>query len=169
MWATALTVLLGLLFAGITALTLAMWATDPTYTQTNPVVDLGFFTLGGILVTVGFASQIRARQVAGLQQAILALLALAVAGLLVGRIEPFLGALLLLVAAAPLVVLHPVRRRLLAQGQGSADPWRRWASQRPSRRSPPRAFASTAPGCQTPADGHLGPVRRCLPRAMLVG
>ena len=121
-WAAAVTVVLGLVFAGTTALTLALWATDPAYSQTNPVVDLAFFALGGILITVGFASQIRPRQLAGLQQAVLALVALAVAGLLAGRIEPFIGALLLLVAAAPLVVLHPARQQLLAAGETLSMP-----------------------------------------------
>jgi hypothetical protein len=116
-WATTLTCLLGLLFTGLTAVTVTLWATDPTYTQTNPVVDLSFFAVGGILITVGFASQIgRTPRVAGLQQAILALAALAAAGWLGGRIEPFIGALVLLVAAAPLVVLHPGRRQLLTAG-----------------------------------------------------
>jgi hypothetical protein len=117
-WAATVTVLVGLLLTGMTGVIVALWATEPAYTHTNPVVDLGFFALGGILVTVGFASQISARTVAGLQQAILALVALAVAGLLGGRIEPFIGALLLLVAAAPLVVLHPARWQLLAAGAG---------------------------------------------------
>ncbi len=121
-WATTLTVLVGLVFTGTTALTIALWSSDPAYPQTNPVVDLAFFALGGILIMVGFASQLRARRVAGLQQAILALLALAVAGLLAGRIEPFVGALLLLVAAAPVVVLHPARRQLLAAGEAVSRP-----------------------------------------------
>ncbi|HEX6255975.1 MAG TPA: hypothetical protein VFZ70_09210 [Euzebyales bacterium] len=121
-WAAALTAVLGLLFTGTTALTIALWSTDPAYTQTNPVVDLAFFALGGILITAGFASQIRSRQIAGVQQAILALLALALAGVLAGRIEPFIGALLLLVAAAPVVVLHPARRQLLAAGESVSRP-----------------------------------------------
>lgn len=116
-WAAVVTALLGLLFAGMTIMTVALWASDPGYSQTNPVVDLGFFALG-IMIAAGFASQIRGRQVAGLQQAILALLALTVAGLLGGRVEPFFGALALLVAAAPLVILHPWRRRVLAAGLG---------------------------------------------------
>jgi predicted nucleotidyltransferase len=58
-WATVLTVLLGLLFVGVTALTIALWATDPAYVETNPVVDLAFFALGGILVTAGVGSQVR--------------------------------------------------------------------------------------------------------------
>jgi peptidoglycan/LPS O-acetylase OafA/YrhL len=113
-WAVAVTVVVGVLFAGTTVLTVALWATDSGYTQTNPVLDVAFFALGGILITVGFASQIRARQLAGLQQTLVALLALAAAGLLAGRIEPLVGAVLLLVAAAPVVVLHPARRQLEA-------------------------------------------------------
>lgn len=119
-WAAALTGLLGLLFTSLTAGTITLWATDPTYTHTNPVVDLAFFALGAILVTIGFASQIRAPRIAGLQQAMVALAALAAAGWLGGRIEPFLGALVLLVAATPLVAAHPDRRRLLATGEGGS-------------------------------------------------
>lgn len=121
-WATALTVLLGLTFAGTTALTIAMWATDPNYTHTNPVVDLAFLALGGILVTVGVASQVRGGHVAGLQQAVLALLAFSAAGWLGGRIEPFVGPILLLVAVAPLGALHPRHGRLLAAGEGVSRP-----------------------------------------------
>ena len=121
-WAAALTLLLGPLFTGMTALTLSLWATDPAYTQTNPVVDLAFFALGGILLTTGFASQVRGGQIPGLQQAVLALLALSAAGWLGARIEPFVGPLVLLAAAAPLVALHPRRRRLLAPGDGVSRP-----------------------------------------------
>jgi hypothetical protein len=116
-WAAVLASLLGLLFTGLTAVTITLWATDPTYAQTNPVADLAFFALGA-MAAAGFASQIRGRQVAGLQQAILALVALAAAGWLGGRIEPFTGPLILLAAATPLVVFHPDRRRLLAPGAG---------------------------------------------------
>jgi hypothetical protein len=119
-WAATLTGLLGVVFTGLTAVTVLLWATDPTYTQTNPVVDLAFFAVGGILVTTGFASQIRRPGIAGLQQAILALVALSAAGWLGGRIEPFIGPLVLLVAAAPLVVLHPDRRRLLTARPGAS-------------------------------------------------
>ncbi|HSK90805.1 MAG TPA: hypothetical protein VK875_05795 [Euzebyales bacterium] len=116
------TALLGLLFTGLTATTLALWANDATYSETNPVVDLAFFALGGILVTAGLASQIRVPRVAGLQQAVVALVVLSVAGGLGGRVEPFLGPLVLLAAAAPLVVLHPDRRQLLASGAGGSKP-----------------------------------------------
>jgi hypothetical protein len=121
-WAATLTGLLGLLFVGLTAVTLALWATDPTYTQSNPVVDLSFLALGGVLLTTGLASQIRTPSIAGLQQAVLALVAWSVAGWLGGRVEPFIGPLVLLVAAAPLVVLHPDRRRLLAPGPAASRP-----------------------------------------------
>jgi hypothetical protein len=121
-WAATLTGLLGLLFTALTAVTLTLWATDPTYTHTNPVVDLAFLALGGILITTGFASQIRTPSIAGLQQAFLALAALSVAGWLGGRIEPFIGPLVLLAAAAPLVLLHPHRRRLLAPGPAPSRP-----------------------------------------------
>lgn len=125
LWATGLTGFVGLLFTGLTTLTITLWATDPTYTETNPVLDLAFFALGGILVTAGFASQIRTPSVAGLQQAIVALASLSVAGGLGGRIEPFLGPFVLLLAAVPLVVLHPERRQLLGSG---AEPSRTLAA-----------------------------------------
>ena len=121
-WAGTLTGLLGVLFVGLTAVTLLLWAADPTYTQTNPVVDLSFFALGGVLITVGFVSQIRTPSIAGLQQAYLALATLSVTGWLGGRIEPFIGPLVLLVAAAPLVALHPDRRRLLTPGPAASRP-----------------------------------------------
>jgi len=121
-WATTLAVLCGVLFVTVTALTLTLWATDPDYSETGPVVDLAFFALGGLLVTVGIASQIRDARVAGLQQTVMALLALAAAGAAGGRIEPLVGALVLLAAVAPLAVWHPDRRRLLAAGVGPSRP-----------------------------------------------
>lgn len=115
-WGLALAALLGLLFTGLTALTLTLWVTDPAYTETNPVVDLAFFALGGILVTTGLAAQVRTASVAGLQQAVLALAVLAAVGALGGRVEPFVGGAVLLAAVAPLVVSHPQRARLVALG-----------------------------------------------------
>jgi hypothetical protein len=120
-WAATLTVLLGTLFTGLTVLTVALWATDPGYVETSPVVDLAFFALGGVLVTGGFASQMARRPpVAGLQQAVLALAALSAAGWLGGRIEPAIGGLVLLLPAIPLVVLHPDRRQLVPPGAGGS-------------------------------------------------
>jgi hypothetical protein len=107
-WAAGLTVLLGLLFSVPTILTLTLWVTDATYALTNPVVDLAFFALGAMVVA-GVAGQIRSPQPAGVQQAVLALLALAAAGAIGGRIEPLVGSLVLLVAVAPLGVVHRAR------------------------------------------------------------
>ena len=72
-----------------------------------------FFALGGILVTAGFVSQIRTPTVEGLQQALVALAVLSVAGGLSGRIEPLVGSLALLTVVAPLAMLHPHRRHCL--------------------------------------------------------
>jgi hypothetical protein len=122
-WAATLTIVLGVLFTGLTALTVALWAIDPAYVETNPVVDLAFFALGGVLVTGGFASQITRRpSVAGLQQAVLALTALTAAGGVGGRIEPTIGGLVLLLATVPLVVLHPDRRQLTSVAATAAAP-----------------------------------------------
>jgi hypothetical protein len=153
-WAATLTGLLAVLFTGMTAVTLTLWATDPTYTQTNPVVDLSFFALGGVLLTVGVASQLRTPSIAGLQQTVLALVALSVAGWLGGRVEPLVGPLLLLVAAAPLVVLHPDRRRLLAPGPGA------------SRALVAMAAVAAAPGALYAAD-MLGRARAAGPSCFL--
>lgn len=120
-WAATLAALLGLLFTALTAVTIALWLSDSAYTQTNPLVDLAFFALG-LIIAAGFASQVRGRHVAGLQQAILALLVLAAAGWLGGRIEPLVGPLVLVAAAGPLVALHPDRRRLAAAGAGLSRP-----------------------------------------------
>jgi hypothetical protein len=121
-WAATLTILLGVLFTGLTVLTVALWATDPAYVETNPVVDLAFFALGGVLVTGGFASQLTRRpSVAGLQQAPGAG-ALTAAGWLGARIEPAIGGLVLLLASVPLVVLHPDRRRLCRPAPAAAAP-----------------------------------------------
>jgi hypothetical protein len=120
-WAAMLTILLGVLFTALTVLTVALWATDPDYVETNPVVDLAFFALGGVLVTGGFASQISRRpQLAGLLQAVVALVALTAAGWVGDRMEPTLGGLVLLLATVPLVVLHPERRQLASVGIGGS-------------------------------------------------
>ena len=117
-WAAILSLFFGVLFTGVTLLTLTLWYADPGYAETNPVVDLGFFALGVVLIGSGFAVQLRTpeRHVSGLQQALIGLAALAVAGLIGERIEPLVGALLFLLAASILVVLHPARHELLRRG-----------------------------------------------------
>jgi hypothetical protein len=49
-------------FVGTTALTLAVWFTDPGYRDSNPVVDLGFFALGA-KIAIGIGMQLRGTDV----------------------------------------------------------------------------------------------------------
>jgi len=123
-WAAILSGFFGLVFVATTALSIGTWLTDPGYTETNPVVDLGFFALGAVLIGAGFAMQLRAPEgnIAGVQQAVVALLALGVAGLIGGRIEPLTGAVVFLAATAVLVALHPARREFLKPGAGLSGP-----------------------------------------------
>jgi hypothetical protein len=124
MWVTILALLIGTLFVTALALGLAMWLADPSYEETNPVVDLGFFALGGVVVGGGLVAQLRGpeRHIAGLGQALLGLLALAVAGLLGDRVEPLLGGLILLGAAAIAAALHPANSELLRRSAGRSVP-----------------------------------------------
>jgi hypothetical protein len=125
-WALAaiLSLFFGLAFVGTTVLSIVTWVTDPGYADTNPVVDLGFFALGAVLIGTGFFVQLRApeRNIAGVQQAVIALLALGVAGLIGGRIEPLTGASVFFAATAILVALHPARREFLKPGAGLSAP-----------------------------------------------
>ena len=123
-WVTILSLLVGIVFVGVTALTVGIWIADPSYTETNPVVDLGFFALGAVLIGAGFFSQLRApdRYLAGLQQAFISLLALAVAGLVGDRVEPLWGGLILVAAVAIAAALHPARSELLRPGTGLSAP-----------------------------------------------
>jgi hypothetical protein len=108
-WAAILSLLSGVTFAGVTVLTISLWLVHQN-PDTTPVVDLGFFALGGI-ITTGFVIQLRApeHKIAGVQQAAIGLLALGIAGLIGERVEPLTGSLLLLVATALLAALHPAR------------------------------------------------------------
>lgn len=108
-WAAILSLSLGITFIGVTLLTIGLWLANQN-ADTNPITDLGFFVLGAIIIATGFVVQLRApeRRIAGVQQAIIGILALGIAGLIGGRIEPFSGSLLL-VASAILVALHPAR------------------------------------------------------------
>ncbi|MHB0877655.1 MAG: hypothetical protein ACYC5O_16580 [Anaerolineae bacterium] len=122
--AATLSVLFGITFAAVTALTIGIWLDDPGYTETTPVGDLSFFALGAIIIAVGFATQLRRpeRKIAGAQQAVIGLLALAAAGLVGDRIEPLVGGLIGLAAAAILVALHPARRESFRFGKGLSAP-----------------------------------------------
>ena len=110
-WAAILSVLFGVTFVGVTILTIVLWLMNQN-SDTNPVTDLGFFALGAVIITTGFVVQLWSpeHKIAGLQQAVIGLLALGVAGLIGGRIEPLTGSLLSLAASAILVALHPAHR-----------------------------------------------------------
>jgi len=75
-WAAILSLAFGILFIGVTALTIGLWLANQN-ALTTPVSDLSFFVLGAI-IGIGFAVQLRApeRKIAGVQQAVLGLLAL---------------------------------------------------------------------------------------------
>ncbi len=113
--AWALSLCLGLVFAGTTTLTVETGLAG-TNNATNPVTDLGFFALGGLVITVGVALQLREpeRHVAGMQQALLGALVLALAGLIGDRIEPLVGGLTFFFALLLLASLHPARSELVA-------------------------------------------------------
>ena len=115
--AAVMALLCGLGFVALTALTLALWLAGQDH-ATTPVGDLGFLALGGVMLGLGFGTQAwsGARTVAGLQQAVIAVLALAVAGFLGGRVEPFWGGLLVLCLALVMAALHPRRGTLLRLG-----------------------------------------------------
>ena len=123
-WVTILSLLVGTLFIGLTVLTVGLWLADPSYAETNPVLDLGFFALGAVLIGAGFVSQVRApeRRIAGLQQAGIGLFALAVAGLLGNRVEPLWGGLILVGATVVALALHPAHGELLRRGAGLSAP-----------------------------------------------
>lgn len=116
-WATILSLLFGVTFVGVTFLTIGLWLANDN-PDTNPVTDLGFFALGAVIIATGFVVQLRTpeHKIAGLQQAVIGLLALGVAGLIGGRVEPLTGSLVSLVAAAILVDLHPARREFFKLG-----------------------------------------------------
>ncbi len=122
-WAVILSLVFGILFIGVTALTVGMWLAHQN-ALTTPVSDLSFFALGAIIVGMGFTVQLRVpeRKIAGVQQAVLGLLALGVAGLIGNRVEPLVGSLIFLLAAAILAVLHPARRAFFQLGEGLSTP-----------------------------------------------
>ena len=112
---------LGITFIGVTVLTIGLWVANQNLV-TTPVSDLSFFALGA-LVGVGFIVQLRAPEhhVAGMQQSLLGLLALTVAGLIGTREEPLTGGFLFLLAAAILAALHPARRELFKLGTSKSS------------------------------------------------
>lgn len=121
-WAAILSLFFGITFIGVSVLTIGLWVANQNLV-TTPVSDLSFFALGAI-IGVGFIVQLRAPEhhVAGMQQSLLGLFALTVAGLIGMREEPLTGGLLFLLAAAILAGLHPERRELFQLGRITSAP-----------------------------------------------
>jgi hypothetical protein len=114
LWATVWSVIVSFVFIGVTGLTLVVWRMDPDQAETTPVSDLSFFALGAI-IALGLISQVRSPEhnIAGIQQAIIAIVALGVAGVVGARVEPAVGSLILLLVVAVVVTFHPHRRAIL--------------------------------------------------------
>jgi hypothetical protein len=122
-WAAILSLGFGGLFIEATALTIGLWLAHED-AVTTPVSDLSFFALGALIIGMGFAVQLwhPERHLAGVQQAVLGILALLVAGLLGNRVDPLWGGVTFLLAAAILVVLHPARRAFFQRGPSLSAP-----------------------------------------------
>jgi len=93
------------------------WFETP-FGVSTPVSELSHGALAGIIITVGLLVQLRspARRIAGVQQAVLGILAFLVTALIGGRQEPLQESLLFLAALAILVTLHPARREFFKPG-----------------------------------------------------
>jgi hypothetical protein len=115
-WAAILSVAFGIGFFGLTVLIIG-WFEQP-FGVSTPVSELSHGALAGIIITIGLLVQLRApeRKIAGVQQAVLGILALMVTALIGGRQEPLTESLLFLAAVAILVALHPARREFFELG-----------------------------------------------------
>lgn len=115
-WAAMLSLLFGIGFFGLTVLVLGWF--EKSFGVSTPVSELSHGALAGIVITVGLLVQLRSpvRKIAGLQQAVLGILALLITALIGGRQEPLQASLLFLAAVAILVVLHPARGEFFKLG-----------------------------------------------------
>jgi hypothetical protein len=113
--AAVMSLLVGLGYVGLTALTIGRWLARENL-FTTPVIDLAFFALGAVIIGGGLSAQLRApeRHVAALQQALIGLATFALCGAVDARIEPFVGGLFLLAVAVLLALLHPARGEVFA-------------------------------------------------------
>jgi hypothetical protein len=112
-WAAVLALAFGIGFFGLTVLVIG-WFEKP-FGVSTPVSELSHGALAGIIITGGLLAQLRSpeRRIAGLQQAVLGILAFLITALIGGRQEPLQASLLFLAALAFLVVLHPARGEFL--------------------------------------------------------
>jgi hypothetical protein len=117
-WAAVLSLAFGVGFFGLTVLVIG-WFETP-FGVSTPVSELSHGALAGIIITVGLLAQLRspARRIAGVQQAVLGLLAFLITALIGGRQEPLQASLFFLAAVAILVVLHPARGEFFKPGDG---------------------------------------------------
>ena len=115
-WAAILSLLFGIGFFGLTVLIIG-WFETP-YGVSTPVSELSHRALAGIIITVGLLVQLRspARRIAGVQQAVLGILAFLITAVIGGRQEPLQESLLFLAAVAILVALHPAGREFFKPG-----------------------------------------------------
>jgi hypothetical protein len=117
-WVGVSTATIGIGFFGLTSLVIAWFGANQGVA--NPVTELGYGVLIGILITGGLLVQLRApeRRMAGVQQAALASLALVISVPLAGDDQNLLPGLVALATVGIAVVLHPARREFLVRGAG---------------------------------------------------
>ena len=117
-WAATLSGAFGIGFFGLIVLIIGWF--EQSFGVSTPVSELSHGALAGIIITVGLLVQLRApeRKIAGVQQAVLGLLAFMVTALIAGRQEPLTESLIFLAAVAILVALHPARREFFKPGAG---------------------------------------------------
>ena len=120
-WASLLSAAVGIVFFGVTSLVLAWFGGDDPFI---PVTELGYGALLGIIITTGILVQVRApeRKIAGVQQAVLGIVALLVSAPLARDAQNIAPGLVMLAAVAVLVGLHPARRELIKPGSGLSMP-----------------------------------------------
>ena len=108
----------GIGFFGLVVLVIG-WFEKP-FGVSTPVSELSHGALAGIIITIGLLTQLRSpeRRIAGLQQAVLGILALLVTAVIGGRQEPLQESLLFLAALSLLVILHPAREQFFKRGAG---------------------------------------------------
>jgi hypothetical protein len=120
-WASLLSAAVGIGFFGVTSLVLAWFGGDD---PAIPVTEIGYGALLGIIITTGILVQVRApdRKTAGVQQAVLGILALLISAPLTSDPQNLVPGIVLLAAVGVLVILHPARGELIRPGSGFSAP-----------------------------------------------